>query len=521
MKNNKIILILFLLLSGFNICQVNIPDEQSNPDLNFNVFLSGVKYVSVVFNDETQIAIDKGEYEDFGVEIFNYLKELGFEYIALTSEQKMSLSNAPSYCEIAYVSFFFESDKSWIKNIQMAFRSCLGDRFLFNSKKRIENDGDWLSNLAAEWRKLCAFKPNYQNSARLKYKELEQTNWNNITLKENFDKFGCVEIEGIYEKIRLGKNEVVDAKYLLGIIAVDGVTFDIVYLGGANNYIDWKEGEIKGKIVKTATPNFYSVNWIMADKSLNEDVYCELDENQFLKFVFVGGDEKINNESKFVKLYPTSSSSYNSKNVSKSGTAFAISTDGYIITNHHVIEGANNFSLISNLDGDQIEYSLKKVAEDKKNDIALLKIEDDNFDRFPQIPFSIKTNISDVGEEVFALGYPLISSMGTELKATDGIISSKSGFDGDITSYQISAPVQPGNSGGPLFDKSGNLLGIISAKHKDTDNVSYALKANYLTSFLESLSTNISTNHKNLLKGKSLTEIIKKLSRFVFIIKCN
>lgn len=509
------------MIAGFNICQVKIPDEQSNPDLNFNFFLSGVKYASVVFNDETQKAIDEGKYKDFSKEIYNYLKELGFEYIAVTSEQKKSLGNASSYCDIVDVSFFFESDNSWIKNLQMVFRSCLNDAFVFNSKKRIENDGDWLFNLSKEWRQLYSAKPNYQDIARLKFTELTQTKWNNESLRENFDKFGCTDIEGIFEKIRINQNEVVDAKYVIGIIQSDIDKFDIVYLGGANNYLDWKEGEIKGNIVKTATPNFYSVNWLMADKTLNEDVYCGLDENQLLKFVFVASNKETDIESKFVKLYPTSSSSYNSKNVSKSGTAFAISTDGYIITNHHVIEGANNFSLISNLDGDQIEYSLKKVAEDKKNDIALLKIEDDNFDRFPQIPFSIKTNSSDVGEEVFALGYPLISTMGIELKATDGIISSKSGFDGDITSYQISAPVQPGNSGGPLFDKSGNLLGIISAKHKDTDNVSYALKANYLKSFLESLSTNISTNHKNLLKGKSLTEIIKKLSRFVFIIKCN
>jgi len=520
MKNNYVVFIWFLLLSRIGICQVNIPDQQSNPNLNFHVFLSGVKYVSVVFNEETQKAIDKGEYKAFTVEIYNYLKELGFEYIALTSEQKMSLGNAPSYCDIAYVSFFFESDNNWIKNIQLVFRSCLDDTFVFNSIKRIENDGEWLFGLSTEWRKLCSIKPNYNDSARLKYPELEQTKWNNLSLKENFNKFGCVEIEGIYEKIRLSQNEVVSAKYLIGIIQVDRGTFDIVYLGGANNYLDWKESEIKGKIVKTATPNFYSVNWIMADKSVNEDVYCAIDENQLLKFVFVGLDEEMNNESKFLKLYPTSNNSSNQNNVLQSGTAFAISTDGYVITNYHVIEGANNFSLISNLDSDQKEYTLKKVAEDKKNDIALLKIEDDNFDQFPQIPYSIKTNISDVGEEVFALGYPLISSMGTEIKATDGIISSKSGFDGDITSYQISAPVQPGNSGGPLFDKSGNLLGIISAKHKDTDNVSYALKANYLKSFLESLSTSISTNHKNLLKGKSLTEIIKKLSRFVFIIKC-
>ena len=258
----------------------------------------------------------------------------------------------------------------------------------------------------------------------------------------------------------------------------------------------------------------------MTDKTLNEDVYCSIDENQLLDFVFVGSNKEMNKESKFIKLYPTANSTNEDNNVYKSGSAFAISRDGFIITNFHVIEGSSDFNLISNIDGELTNYNLRKVAEDKKNDIALLKIEDDSFERFPQIPFSIKTTVADVGEEVFALGYPLINSMGNELKVTDGIISSKSGFDGDITTYQISVPVQPGNSGGPLFDKYGNLLGIVSAKHKDTENVSYALKANYLKSFLESLSISIFYDNKNLLNGKTLTEMIKKLRRFVFIIKC-
>ena len=69
----------------------------------------------------------------------------------------------------------------------------------------------------------------------------------------------------------------------------------------------------------------------------------------------------------------------------------------------------------------------------------------------------MNTTTSEVGEEVFVLGYPLTATMGDEIKLTTGVISSKSGFQGDISQYQISAPVQPGNSGGPLFDSKGNI----------------------------------------------------------------
>jgi S1-C subfamily serine protease len=69
--------------------------------------------------------------------------------------------------------------------------------------------------------------------------------------------------------------------------------------------------------------------------------------------------------------------------------------------------------------------------------------------------------------------------MGQEIKLTTGIISSNSGSLGDTALFQISAPIQPGNSGGPLFDNYGNLIGVIGAKHKNADNVGYVIKFIY------------------------------------------
>ena len=105
-----------------------------------------------------------------------------------------------------------------------------------------------------------------------------------------------------------------------------------------------------------------------------------------------------------------------------------------------------------------------------------------------------------------------LSLMGTEIKFTDGKISSKTGMQGDITSYQISVPIQPGNSGGPLFDYDGNLIGIttstINRKYDMTENVNYAVKTSYLKNLIDVLRSLVkigSEKRINFLSEGSLT----------------
>ena len=109
--------------------------------------------------------------------------------------------------------------------------------------------------------------------------------------------------------------------------------------------------------------------------------------------------------------------------------------------------------------------------------------------------------------------------MGQEVKVTNGIVSSKSGYSGDISSYQISAPIQPGNSGGPLLDSKGNIIGIINAKHKLAENASYAIKSNYLLNLIESLDQPPVLQSINSLNGKSFTEQLKVVKNFTYIIE--
>ena len=168
-----------------------------------------------------------------------------------------------------------------------------------------------------------------------------------------------------------------------------------------------------------------------------------------------------------------------------SGTGFALN-NGYLVTNYHVVEEARSI-VVKGIKGDfNNAYNAEVVATDRFNDLALLRITDNRFSEFGTIPYKVKTNVSEVGEEIFVLGYPLTSTMGDEIKLTTGVISSKTGFQGDVSLYQISAPVQPGNSGGPLFDSKGNLIGIVNSKHTGAESVGYAVKTSYLMNLVES-----------------------------------
>lgn len=227
----------------------------------------------------------------------------------------------------------------------------------------------------------------------------------------------------------------------------------------------------------------------------------------------------------FIKFFPDRSIVPESKEKTTlpaewSGSGFALK-NGYIVTNYHVIDGAKSIK-INGVNGNfNSSYNAMVVGSDKINDLALLKISDSSFTGFESIPYSISSNTSDVGEEIFVLGYPLTSTMGEEIKLTTGIISSKTGFQGDVALYQISAPIQPGNSGGPLFDKKGNVIGIVSAKHEGAENVGYAIKTMYLRNLVESCANSSIIPNANTVSTLPLTGKVKSEKNFVFFIKCS
>ncbi|MDB4297119.1 serine protease [Flavobacteriaceae bacterium] len=203
------------------------------------------------------------------------------------------------------------------------------------------------------------------------------------------------------------------------------------------------------------------------------------------------------------------------------GTGFAISSDGYIITNQHVSKGSKNIR-VKGINGDfSTSYHAKVVKESKKYDLAILKIDDDRFEKQNELPYLINNSINDVGSSVYALGYPLITKMGSEIKLTNGIISSSSGYKGNKNTYQVSVPIQPGNSGGPLFNTKGEIIGVISSHLTNTENVSYAIKSSCIYKLLEETDDDLSLPTNNLLSNYKLPKQVKEIKNFVYLIEVN
>lgn len=337
-----------------------------------------------------------------------------------------------------------------------------------------------------------------------------KSNWTESSLKLYWQTNGSDLIEGVYENAAPSPNS---PKYRIAI-QKSPIGYTIIYFSGAPSIQSskWKEGDVKGYLTPTAKDNFYKVKWILANKTVSEDLYITFDE-AVMKIIWTDGSP----EGLYLKLYPAISSS--SKGIASSGTGFAISSDGLIVTNYHVIEGANSISVKGINNDFSSSLNAKVIVSDKNNDLAIIQIDDKNFTGLNKIPYTLKTTSSDVGENVFAMGYPLRATMGDEIKLTSGIISSKTGFQGDITSYQVSVPIQPGNSGGPLFDKSGSVIGVINAKLRGGENVSYAIKISYLKNLIELLPKVPILNTTNQLSEVSLSDQAKIFNKFVYIIE--
>lgn len=331
------------------------------------------------------------------------------------------------------------------------------------------------------------------------------------------------------------------------------ITMTIIKRKDGNFSIKGADGEYTSYIERIGETNVYyycqyysAIGWVKTRFVLNNSVQFEIRYD--IPTEQMKADMGRNYQSGFrvsyrlnaIKNYPTSSMYRNaleeairieqekeqqrkaeeSKPTEWSGTGFALN-GGCIVTNYHVVENAKDI-VVQGIKGDAgLEYEASVIATDKINDLAVLKIIDSRFTGFGTIPYKVKSAIADVGEDVFVLGYPLTMTMGDELKLTTGVISSKTGFQGDVSQYQISAPIQPGNSGGPLIDGKGNLIGIVSSKHLGTENVGYAIKASYLVNLVESAlpSSVIPTN--NAISGQTLPNKVKSIRNFVFLIICS
>ncbi len=323
---------------------------------------------------------------------------------------------------------------------------------------------------------------------------------------------GCKLYEGIYEIVNDGNNN--SPKYKLAMKYIDNKP-SLIYLSGANYPSDWREGEYKAFLEPTASPNIFKAQWLMSNKTISSG-FVSFDSGSMITSISEDKDT-------YIKLYPTASDNISVAGAQAdewSGTGFALK-NGYIVTNFHVVDGAKSI-IVHGVNGDTSNgFVANVVATDKTNDLAIIQIKDSRFTGFGSIPYTIRSQMADVGEDIWVLGYPLTQVLGNEIKLTNGLISSRSGYQGDISSYQISAPVQPGNSGGPLFDSKGNIVGIVNAGVPGAENVGYAIKTSYLKNLVDSYSLTSSLPTSNTISSLALKDQVKKVNNYVFLLLCS
>ncbi len=199
-----------------------------------------------------------------------------------------------------------------------------------------------------------------------------------------------------------------------------------------------------------------------------------------------------------------------------SGTGFALTAEGYLVTSAHVIQGADSLQIEGH---DHRRYRAEKVYADAKHDLAILRVSDPRFAGFGRLPYVFKAGQAELGERVFTLGFPR-----ADVVYGEGALSARTGYRGDSAFYQVSIPVNPGNSGGPLLDERGNLIGVVSGRQDDAQSAAFATKSSYLVRLVDSLRNRQPAQPYHLprasqLAGAPRAQQVKRLQDFVFVVK--
>ena len=344
----------------------------------------------------------------------------------------------------------------------------------------------------------------------------ENTNWMNVTSGIR----GNNNAASIY-RIAVIKDE----------IALDGYKGFIL----ESRRTGWSPGRLKVKYRKTGYEMAYEEYWYMANYT--QDIRNILIEDEgLIRSTKTTANYPFNYEIETIRLkvYPAISGASKSKlssNVTSTGSGFLVSENGLVITNYHVIENAENIEIYFPNKNITKHASLK--LKDINNDLAILEIDEFEFDKISNnhIPYNL-ADIRDVkvGQEVFTLGFPLGSIMGTKSRLSTGRINSIYGIQEDPRLFQIGNPLQPGNSGGPLFNIKGELVGIVvsglNAKYFYDNigiipqNVNFAVKVSYLNNLIGMIPEDEEiSRRKSSISNLSLENQVELLNPFIVQIK--
>jgi S1-C subfamily serine protease len=204
------------------------------------------------------------------------------------------------------------------------------------------------------------------------------------------------------------------------------------------------------------------------------------------------------------------------------GTGFVVSESGHILTNHHVVEECSEITF--QIRGSETR-EVALLSTNAPSDLALLKIE--SFDGDPA--GFLSSSIARMGEELVVYGFPLAGDLSAQGNFTDGIVSAMSGLNDDLTKFQMTAPIQPGNSGGPVLSLSGQIIGVVvetanqeffrEQRDTDTQNINFAIHGAIAMRFLET--NNVQYEVGPTTRGTlTLSELASRTQEFTGIVRC-
>ena len=221
------------------------------------------------------------------------------------------------------------------------------------------------------------------------------------------------------------------------------------------------------------------------------------------------------------------------KSSNEIGSGFYVSKFRHIITNQHVVNECKKITVGDSMTS-QIPADL--IASDKRNDLAILQTVSMEMASADTKSFLEKLAVEIVpvlsgglmrsedvsgGEEIFVAGYPLGNMVSDQMKLTDGIVSATKGLDNDVSRFEISSVVRKGNSGGPIYDSKGNIVGVVVERFNvnRSDNVNFAIKGSTVKQFL--FAHNVSTKLSNRQDDMSTKDIYKIASKQTVMVLCH
>lgn len=199
------------------------------------------------------------------------------------------------------------------------------------------------------------------------------------------------------------------------------------------------------------------------------------------------------------------------------GTGFLIDGKGYLVTNAHIIRNSRNIIVINNK-GE--EFNAIVLRTDQAKDIAILKIDDKSFKTIASLPYGISRTVSEVAEPIYTLGYPR-----NDIVYSEGYLSARTGFNGDTLSCQLGIAANRGNSGGPVFNHNGEVIGILSTKETESEGVAFAIQSKFIFDAIDQMKKkdtiyqSLKLSGKSSVRGMNKQQQVEKIRDYVFMVK--